>query len=129
MDITTWLPLLEASDYTIAREVLLRGVAAIYFTAFLAAFNQFPVLLGERGLTPAPEYIQRTSAREKPSLFRWRFTPYSDRLLRGVCVVGMLLSLAVVVGLVQLEPGWMTMPVCMCVWCLFISVDIHEQYY
>src|SRR5690625_1024309 len=129
MDITTWLPLLEASDYTIAREVLLRGVAAIYFTAFLAAFNQFPVLLGERGLTPAPEYIQRTSAREKPSLFRWRFTPYSDRLLRGVCVVGMLLSLAVVVGLVQLEPGWLTIPVFLGMWWLYLSIVNIGQYY
>lgn len=129
MDVTTWLPLLEATDYTIAREVLLRGVAAIYFTAFLAAFNQFPALLGERGLSPAPEYIERTSAREKPSLFRWRFTSYSDRLLRIVCVVGMALSLSVVVGLVHLGPGWTTIPVFLLMWWLYLSIVNIGQYY
>ncbi|GAA4478358.1 lipase maturation factor family protein [Enteractinococcus fodinae] len=129
MDVTTWLPLFEASDYTIAREVLFRGVAALYFTAFLAAFNQFPALLGERGLSPAPEHIARTSARDKPSLFRWRFTPYSDRLLRIVCVIGMVLSLSVVVGLAQLGPGWLTIPVFLIMWWLYLSIVNIGQYY
>lgn len=101
MEWSSWLPLLEATDYTIAREVLLRGVAAVYFIAFLAAFNQFPALLGDRGLSPAKAFIERTDARDAPSLFRWRQLPYSDRKLRVVCVVGMVLSLSVVVGLVQ----------------------------
>ena len=129
MDWSTWLPLLEATDYTIAREVLLRGVAALYFVAFLAAFNQFPALLGERGLSPAPEYIARTSARKRPSLFRWRFTSYSDRLLRIVCVIGMVLSLSVVVGLVQLGPGWLTIPVFLVMWWLYLSIVNIGQYY
>lgn len=75
IDWGTWFPLLEASDYTIAREVLLRGVAALYFIAFLAAFYQFPALLGELGLSPAPAFIERTNSRDAPSLFRWRSTP------------------------------------------------------
>ncbi|GAA4114031.1 lipase maturation factor family protein [Enteractinococcus coprophilus] len=129
MDWNTWLPLLEATDYTIAREVLLRGVAAIYCTAFLVAFNQFPALLGENGLTPAPEYIARTSSREKPSLFRWRFTPYSDRLLRIVCLIGMVLSLSVVFGLVQLGPAWTTIPVFLLMWWLYQSIVNIGQYY
>src|SRR5690625_1581894 len=102
MDWSTWLPFLEATDYTIAREVLLRGVATVYFIAFLAAFNQFPALLGDRGLAPASDFIERTSSSHLPSLFRWRYTPYTDRNLRIVSVVGMALSLSVVVGLVQL---------------------------
>lgn len=124
-----WLPLLEASDYTIAREVLLRGVAALYFIAFLAAFNQFPALLGERGLSPAPEFIERTSARTSPSLFRWKYTPYSDRLLRVVCLIGMVLSLSVVVGLVQLGPAWTTIPVFLLMWWLYLSIVSIGQYY
>ncbi|WP_022870132.1 lipase maturation factor family protein [Yaniella halotolerans] len=129
MDFTAWLPLLEASDYTIAREVLLRGVAALYFVAFLGAFNQFPALLGERGLSPAPEFIERTSARSKPSLFRWRITPYSDRLLRSVCLIGMVLSLSVVVGIVQLGPAWATIPVFLAMWWLYLSIVSIGQYY
>ena len=129
MDWSTWLPLLEVTDYKIAREVLLRGVAALYFVAFLGAFNQFPALLGERGLSPAPEHIERTSARDQPSLFRWRFTPYSDRLLRIVCVIGMVLSLSVVVGLVQLGPGWLTIPVFLVMWWLYLSIVNIGQYY
>lgn len=129
IDWNTWLPLLEASDYTIAREVLLRGVAALYFTAFLGAFNQFPALLGQRGLSPAPEFIKRTSSRTSPSLFRWWFTPYSDRLLRIVCLVGMVLSLAVVVGVVQLGPAWTTIPVFLLMWWLYLSIVSIGQYY
>lgn len=129
MDWSTWLPLLEAADYTIAREVLMHGIAAVYGVAFLAALNQFPALLGERGLSPAPEYIERTSARDRPSLFRWRFTPYSDRLLRIVCVIGMALSLSVVVGLVQLGPAWTTIPVFLVMWWLYLSIVNIGQYY
>ena len=129
MDWSTWLPLLEATDYTIAREVLLRGIAALYCVAFLAAFNQFPALLGENGLNPAPEYIERTSARDRPSLFRWPFTPYSDRLLRIVCVIGMALSLSVVIGLVQLGPGWTTIVVFLLMWWLYQSIVNIGQYY
>lgn len=129
MDWNTWFPLLEATDYTIAREVLLRGVAAVYFIAFLAAFNQFPALLGDRGLSPAKAFIERTDARDAPSLFRWRRMPYSDRKLRAVCVVGMVLSLSVVVGLVQLGPGWVTIPVFLLMWWLYLSIVNIGQYY
>ena len=129
MDWSAWLPLLEATDYTIAREILLRGIAALYGIAFLAAFNQFPALLGERGLSPAPDYIERTSAHDRPSLFRWRLTPYSDRLLRIVCVLGMALSLSVVVGLVQLGPAWTTIPVFLVMWWLYLSIVNIGQYY
>ena len=129
MDFSTWLPLLEATDYTIAREVLLRGVAAVYFVAFLSAFNQFPALLGERGLSPAKDFIERTDSRNLPSLFRWRFTAYSDRLLRAVCVFGMALSLMVVAGLVQVGPGWATIPVFLAMWWLYLSIVHIGQYY
>src|SRR5690625_3638984 len=129
MDFSAWLPLLEATDYTIAREVLLRGVAAMFFVAFLVAFNQFPALLGERGLSPANDFIQRTSSSNLPSLFRCRFTPYTDRNLRIICIVGMALAFSVVVGLVQLGPGWMTIPVFLVMWWLYLSIVNIGQYY
>lgn len=130
MDWTTWLPLLDAHDYTIAREVLLRGVAALYVCAFLSTFHQFPALLGERGLLPAPDFIARTSSRSAPSLFRWRLTPYSDRLLRTVCVIGMVLGLSVIVGLPQQGPAWTPIPVFLAMWGLYLSiVTIGQRFY
>ncbi len=125
-----WLMVLDAHDYTIAREVLLRGVAAVFLLAFASSFCQFPALLGEQGLLPAPRFIDRTSGRRSPSLFRWRRTPYSDRLLRAVCVVGMVLAASVVVGLPQLGPAWTPIPVFLAMWGLYLSiVSIGQRFY
>ncbi|WP_309130221.1 lipase maturation factor family protein [Brevibacterium sp.] len=130
MDWADWLLLLDAHDYTIAREVIMRGVAAVFLLAFLSSFCQFPALLGERGLLPAPVFIRRTSGRWSPSLFRWRRTPYSDRLLRVVCVVGMVLAASVVAGVVQLGPAWTPIPVFLAMWGLYLSiVSIGQRFY
>src|SRR5699024_12855527 len=101
MEWTSWLSLLDAHDYTIAREVIQRGVAAVFVLAFLSTYHQFPVLLGERGLLPVREFLDRAGDRAGPTLFRWRRTPYSDRLRRLMCLAGMLLGAAPVLGLPQ----------------------------
>ncbi|GAA4284447.1 lipase maturation factor family protein [Brevibacterium daeguense] len=169
MDWTSWLSILDAHDYTIAREVVVRGVAAVYFVAFLSTFNQFPALLGEQGLTPAPDYIRRTMPPEpparrgsgrsglrrggggfaggrvgngdsrrtgrrashpSPSLFRWHRTPYSDRLLRAICVTGMVLAASAVIGLPQLGPAWAPIPIFLAMWGLYLSiVSIGQRFY
>ena len=46
-----------AVDFGFAREVLQRGIAAIYVVAFVSTLNQFRPLLGEHGLLPAPELL------------------------------------------------------------------------
>jgi len=46
-----------AVDFEIARQVLQRGIAALYVVAFVSSLNQFRPLLGERGLLPAPELL------------------------------------------------------------------------
>src|SRR5690625_4660353 len=122
MDMTQWLALLEAGDYTIAREVIQRGVAALFVLAFLSSYHQFPVLLGERGLLPAGDFLDRPAARRQPSLFHWRAFAYSDRLLRIFCLIGMLLGIAVVIGLPQQGPGWTTIPVFLAMWALYLSI-------
>ena len=68
-----------ASDYRLAGSSSSAGSGLIYLLAFLVALNQFPALLGERGLLPVPRYLGRVGFREAPSLFHLR---YSDRLLR-----------------------------------------------
>lgn len=130
MDVTALLPLLDAGDYTIAREILQRGFAVLFLIAFVNAWNQFPPLLGEHGLLPAPRFIALTTARQAPSLFRWRRTPYSDRNLRIVCAVGIVLALTVIVGLPQAGPAWAPIPVFLMMWWLYFSISaIGQRFY
>lgn len=117
----------DADAYILAREVLQRGVAAVYLVAFVAAVRQFPALLGERGLLPAPRFLARVPFRAAPSLFHWR---YSDRLLRTVCVLGIALAASVVAGLPQLGPEWVPLLVFLALWWLYLSiVNVGQAFY
>ncbi|MFP3464683.1 lipase maturation factor family protein [Leifsonia sp. SIMBA_070] len=128
MEFPAWLTgWLAGDDYTIAREILERGVAALYLVAFLSAVNQFPALLGDNGLLPARRFLRHPYARSQPTLFRWR---YSDRLLRGVAWTGAVLSALVVLGLGQFVPSYVFVPVFLIVWFLYLSiVNIGQTFY
>jgi hypothetical protein len=117
----------DATEYELARQVLERGIAAVYLVAFLSTIAQFRMLLGENGLQPAPTFIRRMGARLSPTLFRRR---YSDRLLLTVAGVGAVVAAALVAGLVQLAPSWATMAAFLLVWLLYLSiVDIGQTFY
>ncbi|MBT2514300.1 lipase maturation factor family protein [Arthrobacter sp. ISL-30] len=121
-----WVAWFDATDYEFARLVLQRGVAALYFIAFLSCLNQFPALLGERGLLPVPEFLAVFRLRQ-PALFRWR---YSDRLLRLVCIAGMLIALLLVLGLPQTGPPWVPMLAFLALWLLYMSiVNVGQTFY
>jgi hypothetical protein len=118
---------LHAPDYWLARLVIQRGLGAVYFIAFLVTLDQFRPLLGERGLLPVPRFLEVVRFREAPSLFHWR---YSDRLLVGVAVTGMLLSLAIVVGLPDRWPVPLTIAIWLAVWALYLSiVNVGQTFY
>lgn len=130
MNWSDWVSLLDAHDYTIAREVIMRGVALIYFVAFLSTFNQFPTLVGERGLLPVQRFVERTRPKDFPGLFRLKWFPYSDRKLRILCLLGMVLAVSVVAGLPQLGPGWLTIPVFLAMWSFYLSiVNLGQRFY
>src|SRR5690606_32212634 len=120
MDWASWIGLLDAQDSWVAREIVQRGVAAVYALAFLSTLHQFPVLLGERGLLPVPAFLERAGRRAGPTLFR--HVPYSDALLRGMCLVGMLLGLAVVLGLPQQGPAWSMLAGFGTMWAMYLSI-------
>lgn len=82
-----------APDMLFTRSLFTKSLAGIYFIAFLNAYHQFPALLGERGLLPVTNFLRLSSFKSSPSLFFWR---YSDRLLRGVCLLGMATAAALV---------------------------------
>src|SRR5687767_8002688 len=116
-----------ADDYLIARLLLLRSVGGVYLIAFVVVVNQFRPLLGEHGLEPAPAFLRNVTFRQVPSLFVWR---YSDRLLLAVGWLGIVLSAAVVAGLVERGPLWASMIVWLLLWALYLSVvNIGQTFY
>ena len=115
------------ADYEFARQVLQRGIAALYLVAFLSTFNQCPALLGSRGLLPVPDVLRSIHARKVPTLFRWR---YSDGLVRAVCIVGMIVAVTLVAGLPQLGPPWVPLVAFLLLWALYLSiVTVGQTFY
>ncbi|MFJ4209895.1 lipase maturation factor family protein [Paenarthrobacter sp. NPDC089675] len=122
-----WFSWVDAWDYEFARQVLQRGVAALYLVAFLSTLNQFPALLGERGLLPAPAILDMARRMRRPTLFRRR---YSDKLLRGVCWIGLAVSALLVLGVPQAGPPWLPMLAFLGLWFLYMSiVNIGQTFY
>jgi hypothetical protein len=123
-----------AVDFEFARQALQRGVAALYVIAFLSSLNQFPALLGERGLLPAPELLawaRGSTARGRmlrPTLFR-RFA-YSDRRLIALCTAGIAVGAMLVIGLPQLAPPWVPMLCFLALWIGYMSISsIGQTFY
>jgi len=116
-----------AEDHELSRLVLQRGVAAVYLIAFVAVLRQFRPLLGERGLLPVPAYLERAGSRAGPTLFRWRYT---DRLLSAVGWAGLLVALALVLGLPQSGPPWLPMLAFAVLYLLYLSVvNVGQVFY
>lgn len=123
-----------AVDFGLAREVLQRGIAAVYVVAFLSTAAQFRALLGEQGLLPAPDLLAwvRSSARGRrmlhPTIFRW--WRYTDRRLLLLCGTGVAVSAALVAGLPQLGPPWVPMLCFLFVWLAYMSiVSVGQTFY
>jgi hypothetical protein len=117
----------EAPQYHWARLIFERSLCGIYFLAFLSAFNQFTALLGERGLLPARDFLSLTSFSHSPSLFHWR---YSDVLLKGVCLVGMFISLMFCFGVLGKAPVIIHFASWLCLYFLYLSiVNIGQDFY
>jgi hypothetical protein len=117
---------LDAEGFEVARQVLQRGIAAVYVIAFLSAVAQFRALLGEHGLLPVPRYLARSAARG-PTLFSWR---YSDKLLLVVAWTGAAVAAALMAGLPQLGPPWLPMLAFLLLWGLYMSiVNVGQTFY
>ncbi len=123
-----------AVDFGLAREVLQRGIGALYVIAFVSSWNQFPALLGEKGLLPAPALLawasssKRASRMLRPTLFRrWRYT---DRRLRALCAGGAVVGAALVAGIPQFGPPWLPMLCFLALWLGYMSiVSIGQTFY
>lgn len=117
----------SASSAWYGRWVFERGLAITYLIAYLVTINQFPALLGERGLLPAPRYMQLAGPKRAPSLFHLR---YSDRLLKTVGWAGVALSASLIVGLPQRGPVGVSLVVWLLLWVGYLSVvNIGQRFY
>jgi hypothetical protein len=119
--------LFSAPDYWWARLIFERALAITYLIAFLVAYNQFPVLLGENGLMPVPKFLRNVNFKMAPSLFHWK---YSDLLLRVVASVGIGLSLLIALGFFSLAPALIHMSVWLLLYGLYLSiVNVGQTFY
>ena len=123
-----------AVDFEFARQVLQRGIAALFVVAFVSSLNQFRPLLGERGLLPAPELLDwaRSSTRAgrllRPTLFR--YVRYTDRRLVALCAGGIVVAAALVAGIPQLGPPWLPMACFLVLWLGYMSItSIGQTFY
>ena len=123
-----------AVDFGFAREVLQRGVAALYVVAFVSTLNQFRPLLGERGLLPAPALLEWAATSKagrrmlRPTLFRR--IRYTDRRLAVFCWVGIIVAAALVIGIPQFAPPWVPMVCFLLLWLGYMSItSIGQTFY
>ncbi|MEU6356288.1 lipase maturation factor family protein [Streptomyces sp. NPDC047072] len=116
-----------APDYWLARLLFQRGLAGLYFVAFLTAALQFRALIGERGMLPVPRFVARVPFRRAPSLFQLR---YSDRLFALGAWTGCAVALALVAGLDSWLPLWGAMLLWLVPWALYLSiVNVGQTWY
>jgi hypothetical protein len=85
--------------YWLTRALLLRALGLIYTVAFAVLLQQWPGLIGSRGLLPAADFVdgmrERLGFWQWPTVF-WLGAP--DSALRALALFGLALSLAVLLG-------------------------------
>ena len=124
-----------AVDFEFARQVLQRGIAALYVVAFLSTLNQFRPLLGEHGLLPAPELLALGPAVASaagdccvpPSSATWSTaTGVWWRCAGRASLIGAALA----AGIPQLAPPWVPMLCFLALWLGYMSiVSVGQTFY
>src|SRR5262249_51496870 len=107
-----------------ARWLFLRGLAAVYFFAFLSLGSQVSGLIGHNGILPADQYmsaLREECDRRGLGLDRYQLVPTlcwidaSDTSLRLQCAGGVAVSVMLLAGLAPTA--------CLAVlWLLFLSI-------
>jgi uncharacterized membrane protein YphA (DoxX/SURF4 family) len=110
--------------YWLVRFAILRLLGLVYAVAFATAVFQLVALVGEDGLLPAEVFLDRVREQygffELPTIF---FVDCSDAMLLGVSVVGLVVAIAVMLGLEN--AGAMLV-----LWILYMSIDhVGQRWY
>ncbi|MEU6965837.1 lipase maturation factor family protein [Streptomyces chrestomyceticus] len=115
------------SDVWLGRLVFQRMLAVLYLVAFVAAARQFRALMGERGMTPVPDFLRRAPFRKAPSVFHWR---YSDGFFALWSWAGALLAAAVAAGAADAVPLGAAMAMWAVLWAMYLSiVNVGQTWY
>ena len=114
-------------DLWIPRLLFQRGLALVYFIAFLVAVNQFRPLLGEHGLQPVPLFVKQVGFADSPSLF---FFAPKDWAFAAAAWLGLAISVAAMAGLTERFNTPFSMVAWAVMWLLYISfVNAGQMFY
>ncbi|HEY4100472.1 MAG TPA: lipase maturation factor family protein [Gemmatimonadales bacterium] len=115
------------AEYWATRWLLQRSLAAIYLVAFLVAVNQFRPLLGTRGLTPVPFFLQNTRFSDSPSLF---FFHYSDGFAAALSWIGIACAALAIAGISERFGTPVSMVIWTTMWLIYLSiVNVGQTWY
>lgn len=104
-----------------------RSLAIVFLFAFVAALKQFPALLGERGLLPVRGFTKFVPFSNAPSIFQIH---YSDRLLRVVSWIGIVVSTMLLLAVPDWLPWWVSTVSWLVLWVLYLSiVNVGQQFF
>jgi hypothetical protein len=112
------------AGYRLSRWLFLRGLGLVLLIAFASLAVQIEGLVGERGLLPLGDYLERV--REAHGGAAWLRLPtlfwlaHGDASLIAACGAGALASLAVIAG-------WATLPALVLCWALYLSLTLAGQ--
>lgn len=116
-----------AAPYWLTRWLLQRGLGVIYLVAFLVAVNQFRPLLGTRGLTPVPYFVEHSQFWQSPSLFYFH---YSDALASTLCWLGTICAALAVLGISERFGTPASMVIWGVMWLVYLSItNVGQTWY
>jgi len=105
--------------FDLSREIFLRSLGSVYFFAFLSLGVQIKGLIGKNGIMPAQEYLDAVANHYGaqgffllPSLL---WINANDMALVGICIVGSILSLILILGIAS---G----PILSLLWVFYLSL-------
>jgi predicted DCC family thiol-disulfide oxidoreductase YuxK len=121
-----WGRHVEQPTHQLSQFLFLRALGLIYFVAFVSLWSQASGLIGHDGILPVHDLVrgaQRVFDANGIGLDRYRLLPTlswlapSDGFLMFQCAAGTLLSLALVIGLMQV-------PSLILLWLLYLSLAV-----
>lgn len=114
-------------EFLITKIILQRGLAFIYLMGFVIAFNQYLGLVGSNGILPLKNFIPFIRFKDAPSLF---FLNYSDRFLKSMSLLGILLSLFALSGCSEKYGFFVSIATWLLLWVIYQSfVNVGQIFY
>jgi len=116
--------MLSKSTYQYSADIFLRLLGVVYFLAIYSLWSQIHGLIGENGILPLGNYFNRAAEQygsgacfAYPSIFWWF---QSDTAISAICIIGMVFSVLLVLGLVPLISTTL-------LWAIYLSLTTAGQ--